>query len=101
MDVSGQEDLYSASSIISKDHGNYGARHIRRIEGTAALCGFEPKKNFWRDIGLREVSLEQAFQSHLRAAEQFRRRSTPRAPCKKCLAAAQKLRNPLDRLASL
>jgi hypothetical protein len=95
------QDLYAASTIISKGHGNYGARHIRRIQGTAALCGFEPKKNYWRDIGLREVSLEQAFQSHLRAAEQFRRPCARRAPCKKCLAAAQKLRNPLDRLASL
>lgn len=94
------EPLY-ATVIAYLTGGGVGGRHIRKAGESGAICGTRAKR--WQAIGARDLPIEPTYQSHRRVFESYTKHTPtrPRTPCKRCLAAAEKLRDPLDRLADI
>lgn len=93
--------LYSVA-WMPRQNGNYGSRHILEA-GTKrlSLCGLQGMN--WRHTISDDRNLESVYRSleQLAKKEVRHQPNRPLTPCRRCMAAAQKLRDPLDRMSDI
>lgn len=89
--------MYMVAWVPRKD-GWIGARHILPEGSKTAICG--TKARGWH-YGVCGLPLERIYQSNERRLGTIHKLSGANAPCRRCMTAVQKLRDPLDRLSDI
>lgn len=92
------KQLYEMAWKVRQD-GMVGSVHILPDRQKKALCGTTSRS--WRNHGLNELALERVYRMLERRIEPKHRPRKANSPCRRCMIAAQKLRDPLERLADI
>lgn len=88
------EDKYVIDRHIKRNNRGFGKYHLVKTETKVTLCGVTLRYESSRRYGHSIEETLQSFQTSSRRSGYRARRN-----CKTCVKRAQKLRNPLDRLA--
>jgi len=92
----GKEPTYISRRAIKANGRGWGKYHIIQAGEKVALCSYKLQHHVSDGVG-RGIEAELRFLEF----RIKRRRSKGHQACKLCLQRAEKLRNPLDRLASI
>lgn len=86
---------------MARQDGNFGSHHILQSGMKVALCG--AKSRNWHYAAADDRPLEKIYRTLERRLKDTVRHRPNRAltPCRRCMVAAQKLRDPLDRMADI